>query len=76
MAEILGFDARGIEINPKLADASRQLFVDLGLTSRIQTGDYLANRHEADVYFVYCWPGMMAATLPKYQNSPSGAIRK
>jgi hypothetical protein len=74
MAEILGFDARGIEINPKLADASRQLFVDLGLTSRIQTGDYLANRHEADVYFVYCWPGMLAATEECFLAvAPAGA---
>jgi hypothetical protein len=74
LAEILGFEAQGIEIHPRLADASRQLLGDLGLSSRIQTGDYLACRREADVYFVYCWPGMMAATEECFLAvAPAGA---
>ncbi len=66
LAEILGFEALGLEIHPALADASRQLLADVGLTSRIQTGDYFADQFAADSYFVYCWPGLMTATEERF----------
>lgn len=59
LAEILGFDARGIEIHAQLAAASRKLLADFGLSAAIETGDYFEIRQNADVYFTYCWPGQM-----------------
>jgi hypothetical protein len=59
LAEMLGFAARGFEINAPLAEASRMLLADFGLTSPITTGDYLACAHDVDVVFTYCWPGQM-----------------
>ncbi len=67
LAELLGFDARGIEIDDQLADASRQLFLDLGLSSQIETGDYLSSQYEADVYIVYCWPSKFMATEAQFE---------
>lgn len=62
LAEIRGFAAHGIEINASLVVASRRLLASAGLAASIEQGDYLAIEHRADVYFVYCWPGRMAAT--------------
>jgi len=59
LAEILGFDARGIEIHAQLAAASRKLLADFGLSATIETGDYFEIRQNVDVYFTYCWPGQM-----------------
>jgi len=55
LAEILGFDAHGIEIDAELALAARRLLADVGLSSQIETGDFLTIQFEADIYFVYCW---------------------
>ncbi len=74
LAELLGFDARGIEIDDQLADASRQLFLNLGLSSQIENGDYLSSQYEADVYFVYCWPSKFMATETRFERvAPSNA---
>jgi len=59
LAEILGFDACGIEIDTQLAATSRELLADFGLSASIETGDYFEISHDADVYFTYCWPGQM-----------------
>ena len=59
IAAMLGFEAWGIELNPKLAAASRELLAEYGLDATILTGDYLEIECNADVYFVYCWPGQM-----------------
>jgi len=61
LAEILGFDAVGVEISSELVGASRKLLSQFGLNSRIQCGDYLERRDEADVYFVYSWPSQIGA---------------
>lgn len=66
LAELLGFEAQGVEIHPQLADASRRLLADLGLHARIETGDYLLDRFEAATYFVYCWPGVMGVTEERF----------
>jgi hypothetical protein len=74
VAELLGFDAFGIEIDTKLADASRRLLADFQLKSPIETLDYLDSPRSADLYFVYCWPGRMAATEAHFeQTAPHGA---
>jgi hypothetical protein len=57
IAEMLGYQARGIEIHADLAAASRTLLRDFGLHARIETGDYLAMTPREDIHFVYCWPG-------------------
>ena len=61
LAEMLGFDARGIEIDPALSAASRELLADFGLAAVIETGSYLDSDRGADVYFAYCWPGQVLA---------------
>jgi hypothetical protein len=40
MAELLEFEAMGIELHPELAAASRKLLEDFGLKARIEEGDY------------------------------------
>jgi len=74
LAEILGFEAYGIEIDTGLARASRHLLSDLGLSSPIEIGDYLTTRYEAEVYFTYCWPSRMNATQAQFDLvAPDGA---
>jgi hypothetical protein len=59
LAEILGFDACGIEIDAPLAAASRKLLADFGLSARVAAGSYFDVHRDADVYFNYCWPSQM-----------------
>jgi steroid delta-isomerase-like uncharacterized protein len=67
LAELLGFEAHGIEIDAKLADTSRRLLAECHLRATIEVGDYLTSGGEADVYFVYCWPGKTAATEAHFE---------
>jgi protein-L-isoaspartate O-methyltransferase len=74
LAELLGFAAHGIEIDPALAAVSRQLLADHGFRVTIQTGDYLQIEHPADVYFVYCWPGQMESVKQRFEQiAPIGS---
>ena len=74
LAELLGFEAWGIEIDSQLAEASRRLLADFGLSSTIETGDYLQIEHEADIYFTYCWPSRMASAEQHFLGtSPTGS---
>jgi hypothetical protein len=57
LAEMLGFEAEGVEISGELAEVSRQLLHDFQLTAPILTGDYHEIETTADWYFTYCWPG-------------------
>ena len=57
LAEMLGFHCRGIEMDKKMAAASRQLFADFDLNSRIHTGSYFDIECASECYFTYCWPG-------------------
>ena len=59
LAEILGFDACGIEIHARLAAASRKLLADFGLSAQVETGSYFDVHRDADVYFNYCWWSQM-----------------
>ena len=56
IAEMLGFEACGIEIDPALAAAARMLLADYGLTATVETGSYFDLFQEADIYFNYSWP--------------------
>ncbi|QDV21917.1 hypothetical protein [Aureliella helgolandensis] len=59
LAELLGFEALGIELSPDLVTASHDLLTSQGLKSRIEQGDYLKRRDMADIYFTYAWPSHM-----------------
>jgi hypothetical protein len=69
LAEMLGFQACGIEGDAALADAARQLLAEFGLSSPIRTGDYLALPSEADIYYVYCWPGKFVETEEHFERT-------
>jgi hypothetical protein len=62
IAELLGFDAYGIERDAPLAEQSRELLADFGLKARIECGDYMELSCPAKLYFVYCWPGQVLDT--------------
>ena len=68
LAEMLGFAARGIEVDPRLADVSRGLLADFGLSATIHTGDYFESRCDADLYFTYCWPGQMERVQRHFES--------
>ncbi|MCA9158288.1 MAG: hypothetical protein KDA72_08180, partial [Planctomycetales bacterium] len=59
LAELLGFEALGIEQSPDLVAASRDLLDAQGIKARIELGDYLQRRDLADIYFTYAWPSHM-----------------
>ena len=56
IAEMLGFESVGIEIDPALASAARKLLADYGLAATVETGSYFDEHHDADVYFNCSWP--------------------
>lgn len=71
MAEILGFQASGIEIDATLAEQSRVLLARHDLSAVIATGSYLDEPASADVTFVYCWPSKMAETQRHFVETAS-----
>lgn len=62
LAELLGFDAYGIETDADLCRQSRQLFESHGLKAPIYQGDYFQSALRADYYYVYCWPSVLELT--------------
>jgi hypothetical protein len=62
LAEFLGFQASGIELNAELAAASRLLLAEFKLSAEIATGSYFDQPCHADVVFAYCWPSRIGAT--------------
>ena len=75
LAEMLGFEAHGIELHPALADAARLLLGDFGLSATIETGDYFQIDRPADVYFTYCWPGRMVRTEQRFMDTAPNHAR-
>lgn len=74
LAELLGFDAWGIELSGELATASRQLLSEHGLGARIEQGDYLQRQDQADIYFTYAWPSHMRLIEAHFVRiAPSGS---
>lgn len=66
LAELLGFDAAGVEISVELAEASRRLLRTFHLTAPILTGDYYDIETAADWYFTYCWPGQVGRVEERF----------
>jgi hypothetical protein len=62
VAAMLGWQVMGIEMNEELVEASSVMLEAFDLPARVRCGSYFDIRHEADVYFVYCWPGKVLAT--------------
>ena len=74
LAEMLGYQSMGIELEPSLVDLSRKLLSDFKLQAQIESGDYFELDVQADLYFVYCWPGRVVATEERFlEIAPSGA---
>jgi protein-L-isoaspartate O-methyltransferase len=74
LAEMLGYTALGIEIHEPLVKASRDLFAEFGLQARTEVGDYFERTDLADLYFTYCWPGMVERTQGRFiEIAPEGA---
>lgn len=67
LAEILGYDASGVELEPELVGKSKALFAEFDLKANIVCGDYLESDLRADVYFVYCWPSQKRATEERFE---------
>ncbi len=72
LAEILGFQASGIEIDPELAEASRGLLRDHNLNARITTGSYLENSDLSDYYYVYSWPSQISGVEKRFSDIANG----
>ena len=75
LAEMLGFESCGIEINAELASSSRRLLGDFGLSATIETGDYFEICRDAEVYFTYCWPGQMPRVEEHFLSVTPGHAR-
>lgn len=74
LAEMLGFQAHGVEVDADLAASSRSLLRDHGLLSNITTGNYLEIDCSADYYYVYCWPGQLLEVQQRFcQHAPTHA---
>ena len=61
LAELLGFDASGIELEPELAESARALLRDHNLKAHIDTGSYFDSRDASDYHYVYSWPSQIPA---------------
>jgi hypothetical protein len=74
LAEMLGYKALGIEIHEPLVKASHELFAEFGLQSRTEVGDYFERTDLAELYFTYCWPGVVERTQDRFiEIAPQGA---
>jgi len=62
LAELLGFEAYGVEQDLDLCQKSQDLFQSRGLKSTISHESYFESKIRADIYYVYCWPSIMMAT--------------
>ncbi|MEZ6117699.1 MAG: hypothetical protein R3C28_14165 [Pirellulaceae bacterium] len=71
LAAILGFESTGFEINAQLAAASQDLLHALRIDAAIINADYLQVASNADIVFVYCWPGQMQRTEEHFSATAS-----
>ena len=71
LAELLGFEACGIELDETLAESSRELLRSQGLTATIYTGSYYDIAVESDYYYVYSWPSQFNGVQARfYRDMP------
>jgi hypothetical protein len=75
IAAMLGYKATGIELEPAVADASRQLLADFGLEATVLTGSYYDIDQAADYYYVYCWPTEMTAVQTHFVGKAPDAAK-
>ena len=68
IAACCGHRAVGIEIDPPLAAASRQLLAEFGIEADILEGDYYEQSILADYYYVYCWPSQIRAVEEHFER--------
>lgn len=74
LAEMLGYDAKGIEIHEPLANASRELLHQFGLRAEIEIGDVFERHDAADLYFTYFWPGKVPEAEAHFRAiAPAGS---
>ncbi|MCA9197714.1 MAG: hypothetical protein KDA87_09260 [Planctomycetales bacterium] len=73
LAAILGFESTGIEMNAQLAAASQNLLHELQIDAAIIHADYMQVATNADIVFVYCWPGQMQRTEQRFLVSASNS---
>ncbi|MFN6161060.1 MAG: hypothetical protein ACK5AC_01640 [Planctomycetota bacterium] len=71
LAEILGFQAIGIELDANCAAASRELLREHGLSAVIETGSYFDRIEPADYYYVYAWPSQRNSILEYFCQTAS-----
>ena len=68
LAEILGFEASGIEIDPELAESARGLLRDHNLKAQITTGSYFDSQDVCDYHYVYCWPSQIPSVEKRFSD--------
>ena len=75
LAEMLGYAAPvGLEIHEPLVTASNEIYARFGLKARAEVGDYFERSDVADLYFTYCWPGVVERTQERFLTiAPPGA---
>lgn len=69
LAEILGYEASGIELDAELAETSRELLKAHGLKAPIHTGSYFEIHAPADYYYVYSWPSQFEQVQKQFYMS-------
>ena len=66
LAEYLGYESSGIEIDPELAETSRDFLRQHGLKASITTGSYLEESPVSANYYVYSWPGQIESVERRF----------
>ena len=75
LARLAGHEAIGIELDPFLADQSRDFLKSQGLEVSIRTGSYYELSVPADYYYVYCWPGQARTVEEHYLSLPDSPAK-
>ena len=66
IAEMLGFEAAGLEVSPDLTALSNRLFNQFGLHAKVKCGSYHEEVMPADVVFVYTWSAKSASVRERF----------
>lgn len=75
LARLAGHEAIGIELDPVLADQSRNFLASHGLKVPIQTGSYYELSVTADYYYIYCWPSQSRLVEEHFLNLPDSRAK-
>lgn len=66
LAEILGYNAFGVELDAGLVESSRSLLHKHHLSAQIHLASYYEDAFTADYYYVYCWPGQIETVQKRF----------